>query len=98
MVGTATLTEPIITALVSDPRIIDRLMAQRAEGVTTSGVAETLAAPAEAACLSGGCGEEATSCSFMYQSILYAITCWAPRLLLGTHYAAPRHLKQDTRW
>src|SRR6266446_9328043 len=65
MVGTATLTEPIITALVSDPRIIDRLMAQRAEGVTTAGVTETRAASAEAACLSGGSGGVATCCSFI---------------------------------
>src|SRR5713101_2774509 len=64
MVGTATLTEPIITALVSEPRIIDRLIAQRAEGVTAFGVAATLAAPEEAACLSGGRGGVATCYSF----------------------------------
>src|SRR5215831_12101070 len=65
MAGTATLTEPIITALVSEPRIIDRLMAHRTEGVTACGVSETLAASAEAACLSGGCGGVDTCCSFI---------------------------------
>jgi hypothetical protein len=36
MVGTAMLIEPIITEWVSDPRMIDRLIAHRAEGVVRS--------------------------------------------------------------
>src|SRR5215468_9514941 len=73
MAGTATLTDPIITALVSEPRIIDRLMAQRAEGVTACGVSEPLAASAEAACLSGGCGGVVTCCSFICRQVYEGI-------------------------
>src|SRR6266545_2129728 len=64
IVGTATLTDPIITALVSEPRIIDRLMAQRAVGLVTPDVSTTPAAPAAAADLSGGRGGLATATLF----------------------------------
>ena len=48
MAGTATFTEPIITEFVSEPRIMDRLMAQRAENMGPLGSATGLAAVEEA--------------------------------------------------
>jgi hypothetical protein len=38
MVGTAMLIDPIITECVSDPRMIDRLIAQGADGDTARGL------------------------------------------------------------
>src|SRR5262249_15033754 len=46
--GTATFTEPIITEFVSEPRIIDRLMAERAEDTVTAGISTVLAEVVEA--------------------------------------------------
>src|SRR5712692_1080507 len=62
IVGTATFTEPIITEFVSEPRIIDRLMAQRAENIGPPGISTGLAAVEEAE--RGGLG---TGCSFLPQ-------------------------------
>src|SRR5262245_26450860 len=65
--GTATFTEPIITEFVSEPRIIDRLMAQRAEDTVTSGIPTVLDEVVEATGLAGACGGLGTGCSFLPQ-------------------------------
>src|SRR5262245_57432470 len=62
--GTATFTEPIITEFVSEPRIIDRLMAQRAEDTLTFGISTVLAEVVEAMCLAGACGGLGTAALF----------------------------------
>jgi hypothetical protein len=53
MVGTAMLIEPIITEWVSDPRMIDRLMAHRAEGVVVRGALGARATVENAAAIVG---------------------------------------------
>src|SRR5437870_12905132 len=65
--GTATFTEPIITEFVSEPRIIDRLMAQRAEDTVTPGISAVLAEAEEATCLAGERGGLGTCGSFLLQ-------------------------------
>ena len=64
MVGTAILIDPIITEWVSDPRMIDRLMAHRAEGVVVLGARGALATAAAVA-LAGVCWAWATCYSFL---------------------------------
>src|SRR5437870_4114500 len=65
--GTATFTDPIITEFVSEPRIIDRLMAQRAEDTVTPGISAVLAEAEEASCLAGERGGLGTCCSLLLQ-------------------------------
>jgi hypothetical protein len=49
MAGTAMLIEPIIIEWVSDPRMIERLIAHRAEGVVVRGAPGTRAAVGDVA-------------------------------------------------
>src|SRR5262249_13328003 len=62
MVGTATFTEPIMIEFVNEPRIIDRLIAQRAADTLAPGNATGLAAAAKARYLADECGGLATGC------------------------------------